>query len=100
MPLASVLLPVYNDSKTVVQSIRSILGQTFRDFELVIVDDGSSDNTRRIVDSCEEPRIHLSANERKGGLGPTLNRAIGIASGESLARQDADDITLPNRLEN
>jgi glycosyltransferase involved in cell wall biosynthesis len=99
MPLVSVLLPVYNDSKTVVQSIRSILGQTFRDFELVIVDDGSTDNTPQIVGSFEDPRIHLIANERNLGLAPTLNRAIGVASGDYLARQDADDIALPHRLE-
>ena len=99
MPLVSVLLPVYNDSKTVVQSVRSILGQTFRDFELVIVDDGSTDNTLQIIRSFEDPRIHLIANERNRGLAPTLNRAIGVASGDYLARQDADDIAFPHRLE-
>jgi len=99
MPLVSVLLPVYNDSKTIAQSIRSILGQTFRDFELIIVDDGSSDNTPQIVGSFEDPRIHLIANKHNLGLAPTLNRALGVASGDYIARQDADDIALPHRLE-
>lgn len=99
MPVISVLLPIYNDSKTVAQSVRSILDQTFRDFELVVVDDGSSDNTPQIVDSFDDPRIRLIANGSNLGLAPTLNRAIGISRGEYLARQDADDIALPHRLE-
>ena len=70
MPLVSVLLPVYNDSKTIAQSIRSILGQTLHDFELIIVDDGSADNTPQIVGSFDDPRIHLIANERNLGWPP------------------------------
>jgi hypothetical protein len=99
MPLVSVLLPVYNDSKTVAQSLRSILAQTFRDFELIVVDDGSEDDTLKIVGSFEDPRLRLISNGINLGLAPTLNRAISIASGEYLARQDADDIALPHRLE-
>lgn len=98
-PLVSVLLPVYNDSKTVADSIRSILEQSLPDFELLAIDDGSADNTREVVGSFKDGRIRLIANERNLGLAPTLNRAIAVARGEYLARQDADDISFPRRLE-
>jgi glycosyltransferase involved in cell wall biosynthesis len=97
-PRVSVLLPVYNDSQYLRPSIDSILQQTFSDFELVIVDDASTDDTARIISQFTDPRIRLIRNERNLGLAPSLNRAIAIARGKYLARQDADDIAMPQRF--
>jgi hypothetical protein len=99
LPLISVLLPVYNDAPHVRASIESILTQTLGDFELVVINDGSTDDTPELLNQYQDPRIRLIHNERNLGLSPSLNRAIAAARGEYLARQDADDIALPHRLE-
>lgn len=98
-PLVSVVLPVYNSEKYLLEAVESILKQTFGDFELIIVDDGSTDNSANILDNIEDPRIIRLRNEKNSGLVVSLNRGIGIASGKYIARMDADDISLPNRLE-
>lgn len=98
MPLISVLLPVYNDARYVCASIESILRQTLRDFELVVINDGSTDDTPEIVSRFRDQRIRLIHNEHNLGLAPSLNRGIAAAKGDYIARQDADDIALPHRL--
>ena len=80
-------------------SVESILGQTFGDFEFVIVDDGSRDDSAAIVESYGDARIRLVCNDRNKGQTPCLNQGLALARGEWVARQDADDISLPRRLE-
>jgi len=96
-PQVSVLLPVYNAQDYLRESIDSILNQSFTDFELIIINDGSTDRSKEMIDSYTDPRIRL-IDQDNAGLPVSLNRAIAIAKGQYLARQDADDVSLPNRL--
>jgi len=96
-PLVSVLLPVYNAQDYLAEAIDGVLGQTFNDFELIIVNDGSTDDSKAIIDSYTDPRI-VVINQGNAGLPISLNRAIAIAKGKYLARQDADDVSEPTRL--
>ena len=97
-PLVSVVMSVFNGEKYLHESINSILQQTFTDFEFIIVDDGSSDNTCRIIQSYDDPRIVLISRANKG-ITVSLNEAIYSARGIYIARQDADDISHPARLQ-
>jgi hypothetical protein len=98
MPLVTVLMAVHNGGPFLRESIESILGQTFTDFEFLIVDDGSSDGSRDVVRSYDDPRIRLIVNENNCGLPASLNRGLAQARGAYIARQDADDISEPYRL--
>ena len=80
-------------------SVESILGQTFGDFEFIIVDDGSRDDSVAIIESYRDARIRLVRNDRNKGQTPCLNQGLALARGAWVARQDADDISLPRRLE-
>ncbi len=95
----SVILSVYNSEDTVREMVASILAQTFTDFELIIINDGCIDRTDAILRKFEDPRIVLVVNDRNIGLTRSLNKAIGLAQGEYLARQDADDVSMPTRFE-
>lgn len=99
-PLMTVLLPVFNGGKFIVEAIESILNQTFRDFEFIIIDDGSTDNTPEILREylAKDSRIILVTQENKG-LVATLNEGICRATGKWIARMDCDDIALPQRFE-
>ena len=95
----SVLMPVYNtDEKYLRESIKSILEQTFTDFELLICDDGSASSPRETAESFSDPRIKFLQNERNLGVSATRNRLMATAVGEYIAWQDADDISMPDRL--
>lgn len=98
-PLVTVLMPIHNGEAFVAGAVESILGQTFRDFEFLIIDDGSTDRSVAIIDGYGDSRIRLVRNERRIELIRTLNRGLGLASGKYVARMDADDISLPERLE-
>ncbi len=98
-PLISILLPAYNGSRYIRETINSILAQTYSNFELIIVDDCSTDDTADIVASFTDKRIVYSRNEQNKRIVYTLNRAIDMSKGEYCARIDADDIALPTRLE-
>lgn len=99
-PLVSVLLPVYNGEKFLSEAIESVLQQTFMDFELLILDDGSIDGSLAICQHFEriDRRVRVFHRENRG-LVITLNEMIDMANGEILARMDADDICLPQRFE-
>jgi glycosyltransferase involved in cell wall biosynthesis len=102
MPLkVSVVMAVFNGEKYLREAIESILNQTLRDFEFIIVDDGSNDGTPGILREYKEKdnRIKIITNKENIGLTKSLNKAIKVAKGEYIARQDADDISLPERLE-
>ena len=96
-PKISVILPVFNAQIYLRESIESILSQSFTNFELIIINDGSTDQSLEIIQSYTDERIKL-INQANAGLPISLNRAIAIAQGQYLARQDADDISLPSRL--
>lgn len=95
----SVVLATYNDEKYIKEAIDSVLDQTYRDFELIIIDDGSNDRTAEIISSYNDERIILIKNERNMGLLYSLNRGMAIAKGEYIARMDGDDICFPWRLQ-
>ncbi|ADV47239.1 glycosyltransferase [Nitratifractor salsuginis] len=98
-PLVTVLMPVYNGEKYLKQAIESILNQTFSDFEFIIVDDGSTDGSAKIVTSYNDPRIRYVRNKKNMGIVYSLNLGTDLARGKYIARMDADDISLPERLE-
>ena len=98
-PKVTVLMPVYNGEKYLREAVDSILGQTFRDFEFIIVDDASTDRGYEIARSYTDPRIVLVRNERNLGLTVSLNRGLELTRGEYVARMDCDDVSLPERLE-
>jgi len=97
-PLVSVILPVYNGATYLDESIKSILNQTFTDFELIIVNDGSKDNSLEILRGFQDSRIQI-IDQKNMGLAATLNKSISLAKGKYIARQDQDDISFPQRLE-
>lgn len=97
-PIVSVILPTYNREHLIVDSIQSILSQTFQNFEIIVVDDGSTDNTEKTVSKIRDHRIkYLKYPENRGA---TYARNIGIkqASGTYIAFQDSDDLWLPDKL--
>ena len=98
MPVVSVILPVYNAEKYLQEAIDSILNQTFHDFELLLVNDGSTDKSEQVIHQYKDSRIVYIKNEKNKGLIYSLNKAIDLAKGEFIARMDADDIALPHRL--
>jgi len=97
----SVIMSVYNGEDYLQESIESILNQTFSDFEYLIIDDCSTDNTWEMLSQYAEkdPRIILVKNSENLGLTKSLNKGLTLAKGEYIARQDADDISLPQRFE-
>ena len=97
--LVTVLLPVYNSEMFLREAIDSILSQSFKDFEFLIINDGSSDNSLNIINSYHDQRIKLIDNIQNKGLIFSLNKGIDLAKGKYIARMDADDISLPERLE-
>jgi glycosyltransferase involved in cell wall biosynthesis len=98
-PAVSVILPVYNGEKFLRPAIESILNQTFGDFELILINDGSSDGTEKIIQEFSDSRIVYLNNGENLGLSRSYNRAINIARGAYIARMDADDISEPKRFE-
>jgi glycosyltransferase involved in cell wall biosynthesis len=99
MTTVSVIMPTYQAAGHVRRSVRSILTQTFTDLELIVGDDGSTDDTRSILDSFDDARILRSHSEENIGSLRTRNRLLGLARGEFIAFQDADDESVPHRLE-
>ena len=95
----TVLLPVYNGEQYLHDTIRSILAQTYQDFEFLVVDDGSTDRSAHIIGSYSDPRIRVLVNPERLKLSGALNRGLDEAQGKYIARMDADDIALPDRLE-
>lgn len=94
----SVLMPAYNGERYLRQAVASVLSQTYEDFELVIVDDCSTDRTAEILASFADPRLRILRNEVNLGVVGSLNRAMDVAEGRYIARMDADDLCLPTRF--
>ncbi len=93
----TVLMPVYNCSKYLEASVRSVLAQTFVDFEFLIMDDGSTDNPEKVLSRFSDSRINFIRKSHTG-LADTLNEGLRLASGNWIARIDSDDIAVSNRL--
>src|SRR3954471_13594365 len=98
-PLVSIILPAYNVEKYLGKAIDSILQQTFTDFEFIIIDDGSTDGTEKILKNYSDPRIVYLKHEANMGLVYTLNHCISLARGIYIGRMDGDDISLPDRIQ-
>lgn len=94
----TVLMSVYNGERFLREAIESILAQTMPEFEFIIINDGSTDATPKILASYDAPRLVI-IHQKNAGLAASLNRGLQIAKTELVARMDADDIALPNRLE-
>ncbi len=97
-PRISVVTPTYNGERFIAETIRSILAQSCSDFELVVVDDGSTDRTAQVVESFDDPRIRLIRSEVNGGIAVATNRGYVAAKGEFIAQMDHDDIAVSTRL--
>ncbi|WP_414754035.1 glycosyltransferase family 2 protein [Anabaena sp. CCY 9910] len=98
MPTISVIIPAYNAERTILETISSVQQQTFSDFELIIINDGSTDRTLELIQNIQDERLKIFSYEN-GGLPVARNRGISLASGEFIAFLDADDLWTPDKLE-
>ena len=98
-PEITVAMPAYNAADHLLEAIDSVLGQSFEDFELLVVDDGSTDNTLALAQSCADKRVRVERLPANKGRATARNMAMGRARGRYLAWMDADDIAMPHRLE-
>ena len=99
LPHVSIVMPAYNAARTLMEAVNSVLSQTYRDFELIICNDASTDETENILNNIKDDRVRVIHNPRNLGEGPTRDRAIELARGIWLAVIDADDTWAPERLE-
>lgn len=97
-PTISVILPAYNCDRFIRAAVESVLQQTYPDFELLVIDDGSTDQTAAVVSQLADQRVRLIRNEKNLGLVNTLNKGIGLAKGQYIARMDGDDLCMPDRF--
>ncbi|WMI69849.1 glycosyltransferase [Mangrovimonas sp. YM274] len=98
-PLISVVMATYNGEKFIAEAIQSILDQTYKNFEFLIVDDGSTDRTQEIIRGFRDHRIRYIKKEANTGIADSLNKGIAQAQGTYIARMDDDDVSFPHRLE-
>ncbi|HNV01493.1 MAG TPA: glycosyltransferase family A protein [archaeon] len=100
-PKISIILPVYNDEKYIKESLDSILNQTFNDFELIIINDNSKDDTMKIIKNYTkiESKIKIINNKKNIGVYRSINKGLKKAKGNYIARMDSDDICYKNRLQ-
>lgn len=100
VPRISVILPVYNGADYLAEAMKSVLNQTLEDFELLVMDDASTDNSAAVAESLGDSRVRVVRQERNLKLPATLNHGLDLARGEFVARMDADDVCRPLRFEN
>ena len=99
IPGLSIIMPVFNREKYIEETVLSLLAQSFDDFELIIIDDGSTDNSLRIINSFHDPRIKIIENHQNKGIVYSRNAGLKIAKGNFIAPFDSDDIALPDKFE-
>lgn len=102
MPRISVIMGIYNCAGTLEEALDSLLAQTYQDFEVIMCDDGSADNTKEVAASYEKKypgKFRVIANDSNMGLNITLNNCLRLAQGEYIARMDGDDVSIENRFE-
>lgn len=97
--MVSVIIPSYNRSATIIRSVNSVLNQTYRDIEVIVVDDCSTDRTKEVLDTVTDPRLRYFCLEKNSGACAARNKGIELAKGEYIAFQDSDDEWLPRKLE-
>ena len=97
--LVTIAMPVHNGERTLKLSVKSVMRQSFENWQLIIADDGSSDATLSMAKGYEDPRIHVLTGKRQCGVASRLNQILDKSEGKYFARLDADDVALPNRLE-
>ncbi len=97
-PSLTVVLPVYNGGTTLALAVRSVLAQTFEDYELLVLDDGSTDNSVEVASAFSDPRVHVLVEGTNRGLVHRLNEGVDLARGRYIARMDQDDICFPERF--
>ena len=97
-PYFSIVIPVYNRAKLVGRTLRSCFSQTFADFEIIVVDDGSTDESVQAVQEFDDPRLTVVCHERNRGVGPARNTGVSHAVGEWIVPLDSDDELLPDAL--
>lgn len=97
-PLVSVVMPVYNCEQYVRRSVAAVINQRFTDFEFIIINDGSTDRTKELLQAFRDNRIRYFENESNCGIVRTLNRGIGLARGKYIMRTDADDVSFPDMI--
>mgnify|MGYP002516567543 CR=1 FL=1 len=98
-PFVSVILPVYNREDTILRALDSVLMQTYRNMEVIVIDDGSDDSTAEIVRNCQDSRVRLVRLPVNGGANAARNAGIRLAEGTYIAFQDSDDEWLADKLE-
>jgi len=98
-PLVTIGIPFYNAEKYLLDAIKSIFAQTFQDWELILVDDGSTDNSLGIAKSINDPRVRIISDGKNKKLAARLNQIIDLARGEYIVRMDADDLCFSKRIE-
>lgn len=97
--LVSIIMPSYNTALYIEETIQSVLNQTYPNWELIIVDDCSTDNTDEVLEKIKDPRIHYLKNEKNSGAAVSRNKALRKAKGQWIAFLDSDDLWMPNKLE-
>lgn len=95
--LISVVIPVYNAERYILKALRSVCEQTYRNLQIIVLDDGSTDRSKQLIESVVDERIQLVSRENRG-LIATLNEGVQLSNGKYIARMDADDICLPDRF--
>ena len=94
----SVVIPTYNREKYIERAVRSVLEQTFRPYEIIVVDDGSADNTKRVVEEIDDPIVKY-VFQNNSGAGSARNNGVKLSTGDWVAFQDSDDVWTPEKLE-
>lgn len=97
-PTVSIIIPTYNRSQLIARAVKSVLNQTYQNFELIIIDDGSTDNTRELVTSFNDERIRYIRHEENKGEAAARNTGLKAARCDYIAYQDSDDEWLPEKL--
>jgi glycosyltransferase involved in cell wall biosynthesis len=97
-PTVSVVIPTYNREQLIGRSIKSVLSQTYQDFEIIVVDDASTDNTKEVINSFNDDRIRYVRHKQNRGEATARNTGIKVARGEYIASQDSDDVWFPQKL--
>jgi glycosyltransferase involved in cell wall biosynthesis len=98
MALVTVAIPFFDEESALADAIRSVFAQTFSEWELILIDDGSRDRSRAIAESVRDPRVRVLGDAKRRGLPARLNQIVAAARGELVARMDADDVMHPTRL--
>lgn len=98
--LVSIIMPSYNTAQYIAETIQSVINQTYQNWELIIVDDCSTDNTDIVIGEIKDPRIRYIKNEKNSGAAVSRNRALREANGRWVAFLDSDDLWKPEKLEN